>query len=495
MGLSQDDYERFKGKANQDANFVRNYFNAGTKIFAILLHDPESDPEFDLAVGRSFKEWYTKSDRNFHFTTLADPPISWTIITQEYEGNLSANDKVLNERYNPRNIPNTSDPSLTSLFIAEYLSIPFQKLPAIIFTPDLKSPFFYWMPTNTLGIQGQLDWLKTIPNTIELPWIRGLNHVIKIRKINLKRSFGAELFALGRKISDLDSRKQDSITANYFSPPKAFLKPIDKTQSESQVELNLFYSGIEYLKKKKEEFLDIDNNITDTVRFLIIKDPLPASEVKKGSTTGSSFFSRVFNFRNKSANTKSKSFEDLVTMNLHFLQKESKLFLEQGIRMAHSLYGQSIYDYSPMILPFAKSFEKELSYSIVHWVRKKYDITLPQYFYEYEPGKNAQVKLGKNYTIDFNQSRNELWTSPTLGGQISGFKNTVLDSKDHPFKSDEDYQQFLNLAYQIKNIRNRACHSDRTSKEDLDKILSCWIGLFEMKYFEILNKLKKEYQG
>lgn len=163
--------------------------------------------------------------------------------------------------------------------------------------------------------------------------------------------------------------------------------------------------------------------------------------------------------------------------------------------MANSLQHTSLFDYSPLILPFAKSFEKELSYSIVHWVRKNYDITLPLYFYEYEPDKNAQIVLGRNFSIDFNQSLNDSWVSPTLGGQISGFKKAVANSGNHPFNSDEDYQEFLNLAYQIKNIRNRACHSERTTKSDLDKILSCWKGLFERRYFETLYKLKKEYMG
>ncbi|EMS33826.1 hypothetical protein C943_04145 [Mariniradius saccharolyticus AK6] len=128
-------------------------------------------------------------------------------------------------------------------------------------------------------------------------------------------------------------------------------------------------------------------------------------------------------------------------------------------------------------------------------MRKQLEINLPLYYYEYEPGKNAQVRLGGKFSIDFNQPLNDMWVSPTMGGQISGFKETVLAKGYHPFKSDTDYKDFLNLAYQIKNIRNRACHAERTSKTDLEKILDSWKAILSKGYLKTLAQLKNEYRG
>jgi hypothetical protein len=492
MGLPINSYKLFEAIANNDERLLKNHFNVDFKLFAILLHDPKTDPEFDREVGRSFYRWHVNSGKEFLFTALADPPMSWMDWARENKGQNFRNDWVLNELFNPNKIYQTFDPSLTALFITEYLGIPFGKLPAIIFTPDLNLPYFYWMPTNVMAINSQLDWLKTIPNSYELPWLRGINHSIKVRKAGLRFKFSSVLVDLSRKISELGLRNFNhySDSSEKFKP-----KPTNKKGSDKVIELNLIYSGIEFLNRKKDQFIDFESGMMEKPRFMIVKDLQTSIPSKIEPEIKKSFFQRLFKLTPSKIKVKPKSFDVLVSENLKYLQRESKLFFQQGIEMANSLGSTTLFDYSPLILPFAKSFEKELSYSIVHWVRRNYDITLPLYFYEYEPGKRAKVFLGKNYTIDFNQTQNDTWISPTLGGQISGLKQAVTNFGSHPFKSDLEYQEFLNLAYQIKNIRNRACHSEKTSRSDLDKILSCWKSLFEMNYFETLALLKKEYMG
>ncbi|GAB2478897.1 hypothetical protein [Algoriphagus taiwanensis] len=494
MGLPVNSYTLFEAIAQNDGELLKKRIPVDIKLLAILLHDPESDPDFDLEVGRSFYNWHLNSGNELLFTALADPPESWMAWARENKGQFFGSNRAINELFNPKNIYQTFNPSLTALFISEYLKIPFGNLPVILFTPDLNLPYFHWMPTNATAVSSQLDWLKTIPKTYELPWIRGINHSLKVRKVRLNTPFSSILVDLSRKISELGLK-------NYYqhvdSPENLLSRPLNKKRSDSEIEINLFYQGIEFLKRKKDEFIDFESGYSraDKPRYMIIKDLEPKLYQRKESDLKKSFFQKLFNYPSKKNLVKPKSFEELIHENQIFLQRESKLFFKQGIEMVNSLENTSLFDYSPLILPFAKSFEKELSYSIVHWVRSNYDIKLPLYFYEYEPGKNAQVIMGRNFSIDFNQSLNDSWVSPTLGGQISGFKKAVSNFGSHPFKSDEDYRDFLNLAYQIKNIRNRACHSDRTTKSDLDKILSCWKSLFEKRFFETLSQIKKEYMG
>jgi hypothetical protein len=492
MGLPVNSYTLFEAIAQNDGELLKKRIPVNFKLFAILLHDPESDQDFDREVGRSFYNWHLNSGNELLFTALADPPESWMAWATENKGQFFGNNRALNELFNPKNIYQTFNPSLTALFISEYLKIPFRKLPAIIFTPDLNLSYFYWMPTSVKAINDQLAWLKTIPDKYEFPLLKGINHSIKVRKVGLRSKFSTLLVDLSRKISELGpyNYNQLSGTSEDFRP-----KTLEKKRGDRDIELNLFHSGIEFLNRKTDQLWDIDSGIVEDTRFLIVKDPKYKIERIENVSSSKLFFLESLKSLFQNKKNKRKSFDELVLENLEFLQRESKLFFEQGIEMAKILDRMNQFDYSPFILPFAKSFEKELSYSIVHWVRKKYDITLPLYFYEHEPGKNAEVSLGRNYSINFNQALNDLWISPTLGGQISGFKKAVANFGSHPFKSDEDYQEFLNLAYQIKNIRNRACHSERTTKSDLDKILSCWKSLFERRYFETLSQIKKEYMG
>jgi hypothetical protein len=466
MGLPINSYKLFEAIANKDDRFLNHHLNVDFKLFAILLHDPYSNPEFDKEVGRSFYNWHLESGREFLFTALADPPKSWIDWASKNNNQFFRNNWPLNELVNPNKIHKTFDPSLTALFISEYLGIPFPKLPAIIFTPDLNLPYFYWMSTGISTINAQMKWLSEHPIEFSWPEIDGLKFPLRIRKAILKKKFSQTLVDLSQKISDLNSN-------NTFFDQNASIKKEKKEHLESEVELDLFYAGM----------MKVGEKISLSRRYKFPKDSSFAEEENLDYCID---FQPISN---------GEILEKLAFENLSYLEKESRLFIQQGFQLVSSLNNLNVYDFSPYILPFAKSFEKELSYSIVHWVRKNYDISLPRYFYEFQPGKIAKVLLGKNYEIDFNQSHNDIWISPTLGGQISGFKKAVNSFGNHPFKSDLEYQEFLNVAYQIKNVRNRACHSESTTKEDLDKILSCWKILFEGKYLETLSRLKVMYRG
>lgn len=459
-----------------------------SKPLVLLLQDPKIDHEFDHELGRCFRNWFLGSREKYFLTSLADPPASW--IEWGNANQVLLNEEVSNstDLYDPRQIYQTNDPSLTSLFIAEFIGIPFNKLPILLFCTGLDSREFFWMPTCKEDLDWQMRFLIKLGDVRENKEFFSLpNYPFKIKKIELKNKVYEVLIELSQIIS---SFKKDNGTIFGFSPKEYSVK-INRQQGEKEIELNLFYSGINYLKHKAENLLTGKNSITDSVRFMIVRDESRSVLDEKLNSKMISFFEK----RDRISRLIKTNFHELVSMNQVFLQKETILLLSQGMQMIELANREIIFDYSPWILPFVKSFEKELSYSIAHWVRKKYDIALPQYFYEFQPGKKAIVDLGRNFYVDFNQSRNDLWATPTLGGQISGFKTTAINSKEHPFKTEENYQQFLSLAYQLKNSRNRACHSEQTTEDDLDKVIKSWKMLLEGGFFETLYNLKKEYQG
>jgi hypothetical protein len=79
MGFPINSYKLFEAIANNDGQQIKKYFHVDFKLFAILLHDPNADPDFDREVGRSFFDWHSRSGEDFLFTALADPPQSLAI--------------------------------------------------------------------------------------------------------------------------------------------------------------------------------------------------------------------------------------------------------------------------------------------------------------------------------------------------------------------------------------------------------------------------------
>uniref|UniRef100_UPI0040486860 hypothetical protein n=1 Tax=Algoriphagus sp. TaxID=1872435 RepID=UPI0040486860 len=478
----------FEAFAENNGVLVKKLIPANFKLITILLHDPKSDPEFDRLVGSNFSRWTLNSVKDFYFTALPDPPQSWFRWSAEEEEKIFKQNPYLSISNQRVSNSQPLDPSIKALFLAEYFGIPFRKLPAFIFTTDTNLTQFYWMPANKKELNEQYTWLQSVSTNSTLIFSSKEYHRYKVREINLPYFFNYQSYSSKIADEELSSEKESFSVKNLnpFSGKK-------KNKDDKEIELNLLYSGIKVLNRIKDDLYAFEGHPLPKPKPLNDRT-ISSSEVKRKNYQKEfkpSFYQKLVNLilPNQKKDT------GLLSENIIFLQKESVLFFEQGLSMAKEIDGMNQFDYSPFILPFAKSFEKELSYSLVHWVRKKFDILLPSYFYEYEPGKIAEISLGRNYSIDFNQRRNDLWVSPTLGGQLSGFKQTVSSFGNHPFNSEEDYQEFLTIAYQIKNIRNRACHSERTTKQELEKIINCWKILFRKGYIKRLHSLKLEYMG
>lgn len=483
MYLPINSTQLFEAFAEKNERVLKELIPTNFNLFSIILHDPNADSEFDRQMGSNFLEWELNSEESFYLTALPEPPLSWFNFSSENREKIikkNPNLETLFLFYRQASRSGNLDPSMMALFLAEYFGIPFRKLPAIIFTKDLSLQHFYWMPIHKKELHEQYTWLKSLASSRD-PISSSKEYLrYNVQELSLTHFFNYQTFDSIVTNAKIDSKYQSY--ASYSRKTIPFSRR-QKSKNEKEIELNLLYSGIKVLKRLKDDFMAFESQWH--LRPKPIKRNNYQGEIKPP------FYKNLFNliFPNL------KTDRDLISENIDFLQKESILFFEQGLNMAREIHGINQFDYSPFILPFAKSFEKELSYSLVHWVRKRFDILLPSYFYEYEPGKIAEISLGRNYSIDFNQRRNDLWVSPTLGGQLSGFKQTVTSFGNHPFNSEKDYQEFLTIAYQIKNIRNRACHSERTTKQELEKIMNCWKILFRKGYIKTLYSLKLEYMG
>ncbi|EMS33827.1 hypothetical protein C943_04146 [Mariniradius saccharolyticus AK6] len=363
MGLPINSYKLFEAIANGDDRYLNHHLKVDFKMFAILLHDPRSDAEFDREVGGSFDRWHRESGKNLLFTALADPPQSWMYWAEKKDNRFFKDNWGLNELANPGKIHQTFDPSLTALFIAEYLDIPFAKLPAIVFTPDLGLPFFYWMPSSGTLINRQIAWLIRAANELPKERLADLLYApFKYAKVGLDRAFGSALVDLSAKISNLATR-------SYGSPwPSKAGKHATKASTDKEIELGLFYSGIEIVKSinpRQPGFgFEIRESSMHSIDFPggIVEDSSDSyNDYKKSSKKAKtvevspkkSSFSQLFKV---GKGVKEKSFEELVQENQFLIEKDTRLFLDQGLKLIQSLETLD-FDYSPFILPFGKSFE------------------------------------------------------------------------------------------------------------------------------------------
>jgi hypothetical protein len=165
--------------------------------------------------------------------------------------------------------------------------------------------------------------------------------------------------------------------------------------------------------------------------------------------------------------------------------------------LLNSLYQEKLFfDASPFINPFGKAFEKEMTYSLVHWIREHLAIDLPEYFYRYQPEKKAILQKGETY-FNYNQIKpsTTVWWPPMIGGQVRGFEILNKEKAISPFKTKEETNSFLEIGERIMHIRNQSSHTGIEGASSLKAIIHKWRELWKGGYLEQLAILKNDYRS
>jgi len=133
----------------------------GFNLFAIVIHDPETDPEFDQYLQQTFDRLDYITGDSLLFFALTDPSPEWLNRANKraYYKQLSWEFQAL---INPDNGIFSVDKGLTAFSLANSLSIPNEQLPCIVVTPDFRSNDFFWFKTSQFLIREQLEKLGYI---------------------------------------------------------------------------------------------------------------------------------------------------------------------------------------------------------------------------------------------------------------------------------------------------------------------------------------------
>ncbi|MBK9229142.1 MAG: hypothetical protein IPL67_19290 [Ignavibacteria bacterium] len=131
-------------------------------LFAFILHDPESHPEFDVYLNHVFSELDIMTGERLLFFALVNPGREWLerreqlpFHQQVRRFELTASQLNIEPLF-------TSDPSASAFALAWALGIPADDLPVLIVTTNMQDRNYLCASTSVHKLKDQLNSLSYI---------------------------------------------------------------------------------------------------------------------------------------------------------------------------------------------------------------------------------------------------------------------------------------------------------------------------------------------
>ena len=451
----------------------------GFKLFAIIIHDPETDPEFDQYLQQTFNRLDYITGDSLLFFALTDPSPEWLnrANRRAYYQQLSWEFRAL---INPDNGIFSVDKGLTAFSLANSLDIPNEQLPSIVVTPDFRSNNFFCFKTSQILIREQLEKLGYIASE------QLSNHA--------DFDFLHQIFE-SENLYNHDERGLISLEDNLaqtLSDVLSFLVLSDenqswsiRNQSQKQVQEN-----ISKLYNKLQERKQLLGNYSYS-RYL-----------DKISINILALLSHLNQDRTLNLN-------QFISVDKTFLEDDSYKILKTAHRVSDLLASNKLQnlgltddyqeelDYSPGVICLSKVFEKEINLSIVHWIRQKLGIKLPPYFNKPQPSIGATYtpkKIPRATKIDFNRNRHGKWLPPGVG------QSEITCREMSQLALPDEWDSYtLNLLMsnwkKIREKRNAAAHTELVDENSFINVKQALEALSGGDIFQKLYFMKTEYRG
>lgn len=449
----------------------------GFKLFAIIIHDPETDPEFDQYLQETFNRLDYITGDSLLFFALTDPSPEWLnrANRRAYYQQLSWEFRAL---INPDNGIFSVDKGLTAFSLANSLNIPNKQLPSIVVTSDFRSDKFFWFKTSKILIREQLEELGYIAS--EQLWDNRDFHVLEqilksTKNLYNKRTIHLEE-NLARTLSDVLSFLVSSDENQSWSI---------RNQSQKQVQEN-----ISKLYNKLQERKQSLGNYSYS-RYL-----------DKISINILALLSHLNQDRTLNLN-------QFISVDKTFLEDDSYKILKTAHRVSDLLASNKLQnlgltddyqeelDYSPGVICLSKVFEKEINLSMVHWIRQKLGIELPRYFCKPQPSIRATYKptnIPRATEINFNKNKHGKWLPPGVG------QSEITCREMSQLALPDEWDSYtLNLLMsnwkKIREKRNAAAHTELVDENSFINVKQALEALSGGDIFQKLYFMKTEYRG
>ena len=454
-------------------------------LFAFIIHDPEAHPDIDRKLRSKFNWLDQTTGKELLFFTLVDPPKEWLDEGRDrgrdrsYYKELSFWERETQELFNPENAIISPDKSITAYSLANGLGISYDKLPCLVITPNFRSEHFIWVRTCLNHIQTQLEVLGYIARQIEeIPSDPDLLGRIKA-DIDLCEGGGIRFL-----VSNL-AQKLVSIMSCFVADDSSHFEAHERAEKTIEELRGNLRDVKEKINNSSIEETEGDIKELDSICLQIIFSLSHRNLARPIETPPSTPPNLQIENR----------FLDLRIEN-RFLEKDTQTILRTAHLALDPLLSNeqqgSNFDYTPGVICLAKAFEREVNLSVIHWIRQRCGVRLPQYFDRFDPRRSATYD-----TVNFNRSYDsQTWSPPTLGQSLEACKTlgTGPDSLSIPSSLYRNWRVFLNWWEAITRERNKAAHDPLVNKESLETICRVLNRLSKKQIFEKLYEMKTNYR-
>ena len=202
--------------------------------------------------------------------------------------------------------------------------------------------------------------------------------------------------------------------------------------------------------------------------------------------------------------------DEFVNINEDFLEEDSYLILKTAHLVLNALCDpegfevikkENPFDFTPGVICLAKVFEREINFSVVHWIRDSLGIELPRYFYKFQPGlqKNRTRFGGANFNmVSQAEGQTPVWYPPETGKSLKAL--AAFKSPSERTKLNDKWTQLLNNDTffdkweVIRSERNIAAHNTLVGEKAANNVRCALNDLSQEGIFEILSSMKKYYR-
>ncbi|MBR4899874.1 MAG: hypothetical protein IKZ46_02970 [Victivallales bacterium] len=156
-------------------------------------------------------------------------------------------------------------------------------------------------------------------------------------------------------------------------------------------------------------------------------------------------------------------------------------------------------DYSAEAFLILRIFDREMTSSVVQWLRRELGIKMPDFFMKFEYGKHANYHgKNKNKKINFNHCQRDtktgewIWKAPATGQECTCTKTYCKRHKTVPFEKANN--SFFWKWGMFVSARNRLYHTSDNDPFTLMELIALKNELdnFMLSYLPYMYALKKE---
>ncbi len=460
---------------NEAQNILKNF-----SLFSIILADPVKDPVFYQHLQDNFSFYDRLTGQKFMFFSIVKQADSGAFHGAHKQFKIFNDVEAYKQDYAAEE---TKHSELAIHALCAILGINYDETPCLIISNNLQFGQFCKVETNVKQLEKQLICLRNVADY--LPSNARLSSLVSLlAKFNESSKCFDEIETLeiDNYVIKFVAKILQVISNESIFSDKTLKALRYRTVPEGLLSPNLKISG------RINEALSLLNGIN---KMHYYNEPL------KYSLSPSVCVENESNATNLTPIEKEKSVTTKLHNEWHNVQASTKNHLECAAYMEKNmmhLFDRSG-DYTSISFPLCKSFETEITYSAVQFIRKQLGVNMPTYFSKYCPSLNnlpitpLASLINNPREIFFNNKKNDgKWIPPGLGESRLGFATlkSITNNFGDEWLPSEKSDLLLKQWEIIQKVRNKSAHMEQVTRKDKDRLDE---GLNELHTANLLNAL------